>query len=51
MTQKGVLPPTFVLFSGSPSAFAPSYEKYFAERLREKFGLWGTPIKLILRSS
>jgi GTP-binding protein len=51
MTQKGVLPPTFVLFSSSPAAFSPSYEKYFIERLREKFGLWGTPIKLILRSS
>jgi len=51
MTQKAVLPPTFVLFSSSRSAFAPSYEKYFTERLREKFGLWGTPIKLILKSS
>jgi len=51
MTQKAVLPPTFVLFSSSRSAFAPSYEKYFTERLREKYGLWGTPIKLILKSS
>ncbi|MCX6577964.1 MAG: hypothetical protein NTV82_16435 [Candidatus Aminicenantes bacterium] len=49
MTQKSVLPPTFLLFSSSPSAFAPSYEKFFVERLREKFGRRGTPIKLILR--
>lgn len=51
MTQKGVLPPTFVLFTGSATAFAPAYEKYFTQRMREKFGLWGTPVKLILRSS
>ncbi len=50
MTQKGGAPPAFVLFTSSPAAFSPAYEKYFVERFREKFGLWGTPIKLILRS-
>lgn len=51
MTQMGVLPPTFVLFTGSRTAFAPAHEKHFMQVMREKFGLWGTPIKLILRSS
>jgi len=51
MTQTGVLPPTFFLFAGPKASFAPAYEKHFAEMLREKFGLWGTPIKLILRST
>jgi GTP-binding protein len=51
MTQKGVLPPTFVLFTGSRTAFAPAYEKHFMQVMRGKFDLWGTPIKLIIRSS
>jgi len=50
MTQTGVLPPTFFLFAGSTTAFALPYEKYFIQQMREKFGLWGTPVKLILRS-
>ena len=51
MTQKGVLPPTFILFLGGRGALAPAYERYFLESLREAFGLRGTPLRLFVRSS
>jgi GTP-binding protein len=50
MTQKGVRPPTFILFKGSRGPLSPSYEKYFLESLREAFGFEGTPLRLIVRS-
>ncbi len=51
MTQKGVLPPTFILFLGSRGPLSPAYEKYFVEALRRDFGLAGTPVRLIVRTS
>jgi len=48
-TQHGVLPPTFVLFGNAKSGFAPAYEKFFVQKLREAFDLWGTPIRLVLK--
>ena len=50
MTQKGILPPTFVLFTSTGTSFAPGYETFFVHKLRETFGFRGSPIKLILRS-
>jgi len=51
MTQKGILPPTFVLFSHSQASLAPSYRKLLIHLLREKFDFWGTPIRLMMRKS
>ena len=51
MTQKGVLPPTFILFIGTRGSLTPAYERYFLESLREAFGLRGTPLRLFVRSS
>ena len=51
MTQKGIRPPTFILFAHNPAALLPAYEKFFLEMLRKKFGLWGTPLRLIMRKS
>ncbi len=51
MTQKGIRPPTFVLFAHSPVRLLPAYEKYFLQALRERFGLWGTPLRLVMRKS
>jgi GTPase len=50
MTQKGILPPTFVLFVGGRGPLSPTYEKYLLEELRREFGLAGTPIRLFVRS-
>jgi len=49
MTQIRILPPTFLLFTHSPVSLAPAYEKKFVHLLREKFGFWGTPLRLLLR--
>jgi GTP-binding protein len=51
MTQIKILPPTFILFTHSRVSLSPAYEKFFINRLREKFDFWGTPIRLILRTS
>jgi len=50
MTQKGILPPTFILFTGSGGPLAAAYEKHFLEKLRQEFGLEGTPLRLFVRS-
>ncbi len=49
MTQKRILPPTFILFTHSRVHLAPSYEKFFKQLLRDKFDFWGTPIRIVLR--
>jgi len=51
MTQKGIRPPTFVIFAHNPTRLLPAYEKYFLQALRERFGLWGTPLRLVMRRS
>lgn len=51
MTQKGVLPPTFILFLGAKGPLAPTYERFFLDALREAFGFAGTPLRLIVRTS
>ena len=48
-TQRGVAPPTFVLFTNVATEFHFSYERYLMNRLRETFGLMGTPIRLQIR--
>jgi GTPase len=48
-TQRGVAPPTFVLFTNVATEFHFSYERYLVNRLRETFGLEGSPIRLQIR--
>lgn len=49
-TQVGVRPPSFVLFCSEPAAVKESYRRYLENRLRERFDLEGTPIRLQLRA-
>jgi GTP-binding protein len=49
-TQVAVRPPTFVLFCTDPSAVKDSYRRYLENRLRERFELEGTPVRLQLRA-
>jgi GTP-binding protein len=50
LTQVGVRPPTFLLFtSGGKAGLHFSYTRYLENRLREEFEFFGTPIKLIER--
>lgn len=48
-TQKGVAPPTFVLFTNVATSFHFSYERFLVNQLRESFGFIGTPIRLHVR--
>lgn len=48
-TQASVKPPTFIFFVNSAKLFHFSYQRYLENRIRETFGLAGTPIRLIVR--
>ena len=47
--QTGVAPPTFLFFTNVATEFHFSYERYLINRLRESFGLLGTPIRIQVR--
>ncbi|HBN81454.1 MAG TPA: ribosome biogenesis GTPase Der, partial [Ruminococcaceae bacterium] len=49
MTQTSAKPPTFVCFVNSAELFHFSYQRYLENRIRETFGLEGTPIRFIVR--
>lgn len=49
MTQASVKPPTFIFFVNSEELFHFSYQRYLENRIRETFGLEGTPIRFIIR--
>lgn len=46
ITQTGIRPPSFVLFSDRQGALHFSAERYLVNRLREAFGFKGTPIEV-----
>jgi len=48
-TQIDIMPPTFVVFVNYPDAVHFSYRRFITNRLREKFDLKHTPIKLIIK--
>ena len=50
MTQVGIKPPTFVLFTNDATLIHFSYVRFIENRLRESFGFEGTPIRIIVRS-
>jgi len=47
--QTGVAPPTFVFFTNVATSFHFSYSRFLENRLREAFGLEGTPIRIQVR--
>ena len=49
--QTSVAPPTFVFFTNVATEFHFSYERFLTNRLRESFGLMGTPIRVQVRKS
>ncbi len=49
ITQISIAPPTFMVFANYPKEIPPSYRRYLANKLRHRFGLSGTPIKIIFR--
>ncbi len=49
MTQASTKPPTFVCFVNRADLFHYSYQRYIENRIRETFGLEGTPVRMIVR--
>jgi GTP-binding protein len=49
--QTGIKPPSFVFFTNVATEFHFSYERFLANRLRESFGLVGTPVRIQVRKS
>lgn len=49
ITQVGVLPPTFLVFTSSRLSLSPTYEKFFLHKLEEHFDFSGTPLRLYLK--
>lgn len=49
ITQSGTKPPTFVCFVNSKDLFHFSYQRYIENRIRDTFGMEGTPIRIIVR--
>jgi len=47
--QTGVAPPSFVFFTNVATTFHFSYQRFLVNKLREKFGFEGTPIRLHIR--
>lgn len=49
MTQSGVSPPTFIIFTNQRQRLHFSYERFLENRLREQFDFFGSPIRFIQR--
>ena len=49
MTQVSTKPPTFICFCNDHELFHFSYQRYLENRIRETFGLEGTPVRMIIR--
>ena len=48
-TQVKSKPPTFVLFVNNQDLIKDSYKKYLTKKLRENFGVFGSPIRISFR--
>lgn len=49
ITQASTRPPTFVIQASDPEAIHFSYQRYVANQLRDHFGFYGTPLRVIYR--
>ena len=50
LTQATARPPTFVLWANTPEGLAPSYKRFLANRLRQRYGFRGTPIRIAVKA-
>jgi GTP-binding protein len=49
LTQAAARPPTFILWANSREGLAPSYRRFLANRLRQRYGFRGTPLRIIVK--
>jgi GTP-binding protein len=50
LTQAGVRPPTFVLFTDRAEKLPPAFERYLENQIRRRFGFAGTPLVFKVRA-
>jgi len=50
LTQAAARPPTFILWANSREGLAPSYRRFIANRLRQRYGFRGTPLRIIIKA-
>ncbi len=50
ITQVNARPPTFAAFVNHAARFPDTYKRFLVNSLREEFGLWGVPVRLLLRT-
>jgi len=50
ISQTRVRPPTMVMFANTERGVPENYRRFIENRLRDKFNLEGTPVRLIIRS-
>ncbi len=51
VSQVDVIPPKFIFFVNNTDAFHFSYRRYLENKIREKYGFFGTPIRIEMRDS
>lgn len=49
VTQTGTCPPVFTFFANHPEMVDDNYARFLENRMREKFDLVGTPIRLVFK--
>lgn len=49
ITQATSRPPTFVLWASTLDGVSPSYKRFIANRLRERYGFRGSPIRIAVK--
>ena len=50
LTQAATRPPTFVLWANTPDGLAPTYKRFLANRLRQRYGFGGSPIRIAVKA-
>ncbi len=50
LTQGRSAPPTFLLWTNNAEGLPPAYRRFVSNRLRERYGFLGTPLRVISKS-
>ncbi len=50
-TQVKTAPPTFLIFVNDPDLIKDNYKRFIVNQIRNEYGFWGSPIRLIFRKS
>lgn len=51
LTQTFQKPPSFIAFANHPDGVDNAYRRFLVKNMKERFGLWGTPIRIFVMKS